>query len=112
MHGAKTASAVVAALALAAPASGTQHDARPGSLWKAFMCIHSHEADWQDDGSPYYGGLQMDYTFMSTYGPEYLRAWGTANNWPPAVQMSVAIKAYLSGRGFGPWPNTRRLCGV
>ena len=83
-----------------------------GWLWRAFMCIHHYEGDWQDAGAPYYGGLQMDYTFQRTYGPEFLRAYGTADHWPPAIQISVAMRAYLSGRGFAPWPNTRRLCGL
>jgi hypothetical protein len=54
----------------------------------------------------------MDWTFMSTYGPDYLKAWGTADHWPPAVQISVAMRAYLSGRGFTPWPTSARLCGL
>jgi hypothetical protein len=54
----------------------------------------------------------MDWTFMSTYGADYLKAWGTADHWPPAVQIAVAMRAYLSGRGFWPWPNTARICGL
>lgn len=81
-------------------------------LIRAFACIHKYEGSWTDPGAPYYGGLQMDYTFMSTYGGDYLRAWGTADHWPPSVQISVAIRAYLSGRGFYPWPTSARLCGL
>jgi hypothetical protein len=76
------------------------------------MCIHRFEGSWTDPGAPYYGGLQMDWTFMNTYGPDYLKAWGTADHWPPAVQIAVAMRAYLSGRGFYPWPNSARLCGL
>jgi hypothetical protein len=54
----------------------------------------------------------MDMTFQQTYGREYLRAFGTADHWPPGIQIAVAIKAYLSGRGFGPWPRTSRMCGL
>jgi hypothetical protein len=32
------------------------------------LCIHSHEGSWSDSGSPYWGGLQMDYSFQSAYG--------------------------------------------
>ena len=39
-------------------------------------------------------------------------AEGTANNWTPMEQMWVAERAYSSGRGFGPWPNTARMCGL
>ena len=82
-------------------------------LVRAFTCIHRHEGAWNaNTGNGYYGGLQMDWNFMRAYGPEYLRAWGPAHNWPPSVQIAVAIRAYLSGRGFGPWPNTARVCGL
>lgn len=90
--------------------SAREKDAQ--SLVSAFLCIHSHEASWDDPNPPYFGGLQMDTTFMRTYAPEYLRAFGTADHWPPALQIAVAIKAYLSGRGFWPWPNTARICGL
>lgn len=83
-----------------------------GRVVAAFMCIHKYEGAWNDPGAPYYGGLQMDWTFMQTYGPEFLRAYGTADHWPPAVQMAVAMRAYLSGRGFYPWPTSARLCGL
>ena len=82
------------------------------ALWSAFLCIHRHEGAWNDPNAPYYGGLQMDMSFQQAYGSEFLRAFGTADNWPPAVQITVAIRAYLSGRGFGPWPNTARMCGL
>jgi Transglycosylase-like domain len=85
-----------------------------GGHWieRAFLCIHQHEGSWDAaTGNGYYGGLQMDHSFQRAYGGEYYRAYGTANNWPMSVQLAVAIKAYLS-RGFGPWPNTRRMCGL
>jgi hypothetical protein len=81
-------------------------------LWDAFLCIHRYEGAWNDPNPPYWGGLQMDMDFMRTYGPELLKAKGTADNWTPAEQMAVAIKAYRSGRGFHPWPNTARKCGL
>ena len=81
-------------------------------LWSAFMCIHRYEGAWNDPNGPYYGGLQMDMSFQQTYGAEFLRAYGTADHWPPAVQITVAMRAYLSGRGFNPWPTTARDCGL
>lgn len=103
---------LVAALALAfTPRADSGGDA--SWLWRSFLCIHAHEGSWDaDTGNGYFGGLQMDYTFQATYGREFLRAFGTADRWPPAIQITVAMRAYLSGRGFGPWPNTRRLCGL
>lgn len=79
---------------------------------RAFLCIHAGEGSWTDPNAPYWGGLQMDMSFQRAYGPEFLRAFGTADHWPTSVQMAVAIKAHLSGRGYFPWPNTARRCGL
>jgi hypothetical protein len=85
----------------------------PALFVAAFMCIHSHEAAWTaNTGNGYYGGLQMDLSFQRTYGPEFLRAFGTANNWPPSVQVTVAMRAHLQGRGYRPWPTAARRCGL
>jgi len=78
----------------------------------AWLCIHRYEGSWTDTGSPYYGGLQMDIGFQATYGHVLLETKGTANNWTPLEQMWVAERAYRSGRGFYPWPNTARYCGL
>jgi hypothetical protein len=78
----------------------------------AWLCIHRYEGSWQDNGSPYWGGLQMDYGFQKAYGYSLLKTKGTANNWTPLEQMAVAENAYYSGRGFYPWPNTARSCGL
>jgi len=78
----------------------------------AWMCIHRYEGSWTDGGSPYYGGLQMDVGFQETYGRTLFAAKGTANHWSPLEQMWVAERAYRSGRGFYPWPNTARYCGL
>lgn len=105
----------LAALAVAVLLVSTSRAQRqsPTALWQAFTCIHRHEGAWNaNTGNGYYGGLQMDSSFMRTYGGDYLTAWGTADNWPPAVQIAVAMRAYLSGRGFYPWPNTARMCGL
>jgi len=78
----------------------------------AWLCIHRYEGSWEDSGGPYYGGLQMDISFQEHYGGELLRTKGTAENWTPLEQMWVAEKAYRAGRGFYPWPNTARNCGL
>ena len=77
-----------------------------------WLCIHRFEGAWSDPNPPYYGGLQMDLGFQRTYGPELLRHKGTANNWTPLEQMWVAERAHRSGRGYYPWPNTARYCGL
>lgn len=81
------------------------------ALDRNFLCIHGHEGDWADPGAPYWGGVQMDLEFQRTYGPEFYKAWGTADHWPVSVQLAVAMRAYLS-RGYWPWPNTARACGL
>lgn len=85
----------------------------PPSLRQSFMCIHRFEGDWASDtGNGYYGGLQMDRRFQSLYGPDFVARWGTADNWPAWAQLQVALRAYRAGRGFYPWPNTARACGL
>lgn len=81
--------------------------------YSGWLCIHRYEGSWTDSGDPYWGGLQMDRGFMSTYGSDMIaRYGGYANVWPPLAQMIVAERAFASGRGYGPWPNTARACGL
>lgn len=85
----------------------------PAFLEQAFLCIHRYEGAWDaNTGNGYYGGLQMDVGFQSLYGGDYLRKYGTADRWPVWAQLDAAARAYRSGRGFGPWPNTARACGL
>jgi len=85
----------------------------PHFLASAFLCIHHYEGGWTaNTGNGYYGGLQMDLHFQRSYGHDYLSRWGTADNWPAWAQLRVAVRAYQAGRGFWPWPNTARACGL
>ena len=77
-----------------------------------WLCIHRFEASWQDGGDPYWGGLQMDRSFMRSYAPRVLLLRGWADRWSPLEQMWVAERAHRSGRGYWPWPNTARSCGL
>jgi hypothetical protein len=77
-----------------------------------WLCIHRYEGAWTDPDAPYYGGLQMDLGFQRTYGRDLLRRKGTADRWTPLEQMWVAERAHRSGRGYYPWPNTARYCGL
>ena len=77
----------------------------------AWLCIHHYEGSWTDSGGPYWGGLQMDLGFQATYGGWLLRHKGTADHWSPLEQIWVAVRASHT-RGFSPWPNTARYCGV
>lgn len=79
--------------------------------YSQWLCIHGKEGPWNDANDPYWGGLQMDRSFMEAYAPRHLLRRGWANAWTPIEQMWVAERAYRS-RGFGPWPNTARMCGL
>jgi Transglycosylase-like domain len=76
-----------------------------------FLCIHHYEGSWTDTGAPFYGGLQMDIGFQQHYGGWLYARKGTADHWSPLEQIWVAEKA-LKTRGFWPWPNTARDCGL
>ena len=89
------------------------HRSLPSGLSSAFLCIHHHEGAWDaNTGNGYYGGLQMDRRFQLLYGSDFVAKWGTADNWPAWAQLQAAVRAYRSGRGFYPWPNTARACGL
>lgn len=79
--------------------------------YQSWLCIHRYEGSWTDSGSPFWGGLQMNWDFMVAYGSDLLNSKGTADHWTPLEQMWVAEKAWKS-RGFWPWPNTARYCGL
>jgi len=93
-------------------AGRAQYNAHHPPHARAWSCIHRYEGSWTDAGGPYYGGLQMDLGFQRRYGGELLVRKGTANNWTPLEQMWVAERALRAGRGFYPWPNTARYCGL
>jgi hypothetical protein len=88
-----------------------RHAQNPPHL-QAWLCIHRYEGAWNDPNAPYYGGLQMDMQFQRTYGWNLLQQKGTADNWTMWEQIWVAEKARASGRGWYPWPNTARYCGL
>ena len=75
----------------------------PGWWVDQAMLIHSCEGAWNDPGGPYYGGMQMDISFQQTYGPEFYRRWGTADNWPVWAQLTASYRGWKA-RGWQPWP--------
>jgi hypothetical protein len=79
----------------------------------AWTCIHQGEGAWNATGH-YHGGLQMDWTFMRTYGRDMLQrhAGKGAEAWTPREQIIVAQRAFVQGRGYNPWPQTSRACGL
>lgn len=79
---------------------------------RAWRCLHGFEGAWSDAWDPYWGGLQMDRSFMRAYAPRHLLRRGWANRWTPIEQMWVGERALRAGRGFYPWPNTARICGL
>lgn len=76
-----------------------------------WLCIHHYEGAWNDHGGPYWGGLQMSLDFQQTYAPRLYRTRGTADHWTPLEQIWAAVRAART-RGFWPWPNTARECGL
>lgn len=78
----------------------------------AWLCIHHYEGSWRDPSPPYWGGIQMDRSFMRSYGGFLYRLKGTADHWSPLEQMWAGERALRAGRGFTPWPNTARYCGL
>lgn len=78
-----------------------------------WICLHEHEGAWNATGF-YEGGLQMDRTFSHSYGEDmYVKYSGQGPYaWSIYDQITVAQRAYDSGRGYGPWPNTRIMCGI
>lgn len=96
-------------------AEATPEPVRNLARFRAWVCIHEHEGAWNaNTGNGYHGGLQMDWSFMRSYGRSMLQKYGGrgAEVWTPAEQIRVAERAYVSGRGFYPWPNTARACGL
>jgi hypothetical protein len=81
------------------------------ATYDKWRCIHLREAAWNDAGAPYHGGLQMDWSFMRAYGPRYAARWGHAGRWPVWAQLVAAERGWRS-RGWQPWPNTARMCGL
>jgi hypothetical protein len=91
-------------------ATAHKHAEHPPHL-SEFLCIHRYEGSWTDGGAPYYGGLQMDVGFQQHYGGWLYARKGTADHWSPLEQIWIAEQA-LKSRGFWPWPNTARDCGL
>lgn len=78
---------------------------------KQAMCVHRYEGSWRDPNGPYYGGMQMDLQFQRRHGGWMLKHHGTADHWSPRAQLIVAWRGYKQ-RGWHPWPNTARRCGL
>ena len=119
------------------PAQGTLHRRNLRTTWKRYhfrathrssrcftdqlwtwyrtsgaACVKSQEGAWTSNtGNGYYGGFQADMDFQRAYGAEYLKRKGTANNWLPIEQIHMAYRGWRA-RGWHPWPNTARECGL
>lgn len=75
-------------------------------------CVHVREARWHSNtGNGYYGGLQFDATFERAYGRRFVVRWGHAHLWPVWAQLVTAERGWRH-RGWWPWPNTARACGL
>ena len=62
-----------------------------------------------DPNAPYYGGLQMGWSFMRGFGSKALAYYGgPANLWPRYVQIVVASRYYYAYGNFNAWPTCKR----
>jgi len=103
---------ILAALSVAfTMVASSSAQAKDDWITNGLLCIHRYEGSWSDPNAPYYGGLQMDYNFMKAYGGAFLARWGTADHWPVWAQLQAGRNGYMA-RGWSPWPNTRRYCGL
>ena len=107
----KVTAIILAALCVAFSTAASSAKSSSDFVTNGLLCIHRYEAAWNDPGAPYWGGLQMDVNFMVAYGRSYYRRWGTADHWPIWAQLQAGRNGYMA-RGWSPWPNTRRMCGL
>ena len=78
------------------------------------MCIHHYEGSWSAYNSAgYYGGFQMDASFMQHWGADKLRKYHgrDARYWSAADQLAVGMRA-VRVRGYTPWSNSASACGI
>lgn len=78
----------------------------------AASCVRSREGGLTsvNPAGPYYGWYQTDPNFQAAYGPEFYRQWGPGV-WPARAQILTAYRGWRA-RGWYPWPNTARACGL
>jgi hypothetical protein len=112
----KRAHAILAALCVAftmvaSSSASNGSGQRTDYVTSGLLCIHQYEGAWNDPGSPYYGGLQMDINFQLAYGAAFYRRWGTADHWPIWAQIQAGRNGYQA-RGWSPWPTSRYFCGL
>lgn len=84
------------------------------SNYTGLLCIHRYEGAWNAyNPAGYYGGLQMDWSFMRHWGNDMLAKHGgrDARYWTPLEQLIVGERA-VQHIGYSPWPNTRLMCGL
>lgn len=79
---------------------------------RSALCVHHFEGTWDDTRNPVDdGGMQMDQSFQQSYGPVFYQRWGRAYHWPVWAQLYTAYQGWKV-RGWYPWPNTARYCGL
>lgn len=82
---------------------------------RAGRCVSSLEGGLRSVSQPsgtYHGKWQSNRAFEEAYGREFVRrGWGRASNWPEWAQDLMGWRGW-SSRGWHPWPNTARRCGL
>ncbi len=89
--------------------------ANPAWAWyltPTVQCVVNHEGAWTSvNPAGYYGRFQMDIPFQNEtpYGRAAFSRWGTANNWPPIVQVKHAHGVWTYA-GWSRWPTYYAYC--
>jgi len=76
------------------------------------QCVVSHEGGWTSvNPAGYYGRFQMDVSFQNEtkYGQKAYRRYGTADKWPPIVQVVHAYSIWLYA-WWSRWPTYYAYC--
>lgn len=101
-------SAVAARANTQAPSASAAGGSQPGGVWG---CIRAHESGGTTDTNGNYsdpngGAYQFEDGTWQSLGYS-----GSAQDYPPSVQDEAAQRLQAA-EGWGPWPNTSRICGA
>ena len=79
----------------------------PNAVWlKQALCVHRHEAAWNDPDPPYYGGMQF---LLSTW--HRAGGHGYPNLASPREQLYRAWRIWrMNGGAWNEWPTYRTYC--
>lgn len=103
---------IAASVAFTAPAQAGKSAAWSWYQRSDTQCVVNHEGGWTSVNKwGYYGRFQMDVSFQreTPYGRWAYARWGTADHWPPDVQVQHAYSIWRYA-GWSRWPTYNRYC--